>query len=161
MSASLKLDGLADLNKRLKKLGGKVANKVSRDAVREGAKVVRKEMRAGAPKGETGNLRKSIRYRIRGRKGNFRARIGVTSKIYYAWFLEYGTAAHTVPGKSKGGNRSNAKVLIDGKVFSKANHPGIRPNPFMRRAWDRSQRRTEQAIKSTLWKRIREESNRL
>lgn len=165
MSASLKLDGLEQINEKLKALGGKVANKVSRDAVREGAKVIRKEMRAGAPKGNSGELRKNIRYRIRGRKGNFNAKVGISKKIYYAWFIEYGTSAHQVPsenlGRGRNKRKNDKKIKINGEVYSKAKHPGIKPNPFMRRAWERSKTKSYESMKHTLWKRISQENNRI
>lgn len=165
MSGSLKLEGKDIINKKLKELGKKVANKVSRDSIREGAKVLRKEMRANAPKGETGDLKRSIRYRIRGKRGNFTAKVGVTRNIYYAWFLEYGTSAHRVPNENVGARRNkrknDAKIKIDGRVYSKADHPGVKPNPFIRRSWERKKRSAYESIKTTLWKRISQENNRL
>ena len=164
MSGSLKLNGLKDLNKRLEKLGGKVSNKVSRDAVREGAKVIRKEMRARAPR-KTGELRRNIRYRIRGRKGNFHAKVGLSRKIYYGWFIEYGTQEHLIPsptvGRGRNKRKNTRKLKINGVVISRVMHPGIRQRPFMRPAWDSSKRKTFDSIKTALWKRTREETSRL
>jgi len=147
MTATFKLDGLKDLNKKLKKLAPKVAKKVSRDALRAGAVVVRKEMRSNAPR-DSGKLRKNIRFRIRGRKGRFRAKVGVTSDAFYAWYIEYGTGAHTIEGK----------VAINGNVYSRVKHPGIKPNPFLRRSWEKSKKRAMRAVSSKLWTGIEKAS---
>ena len=45
MAGSVKIEGLAEMNKALKKLDAKVANKISRAGIAEAAKVMRKEMR--------------------------------------------------------------------------------------------------------------------
>ena len=115
MPASLKLDGLKEINKKFTALGQKVVNKVSRDALREGAKVMRKEMRAAAPKGDSGRLRRSIKYKIKGKKGNFRARVGIIKgkdkkqHAYYAYFVEYGTKEHRIPSETVGARKNKAK----------------------------------------------------
>lgn len=163
MPASLKLDGLKEINRKLEALGSKVANRVSKDSLREASKVIRKEMRSSAPKGKTGNLRKAIKYKVRGRKGNFTARIGVTRNIYYAYFIEYGTKAHRVPTPLVGARnktKNKSKIVINGKVYSGANHPGIKANPFLRRSWESSKKRSFSVIKKTLWKRMLQEANR-
>ena len=72
---------------------------------------------------DTGNLKNSIDYRIK----------GSTIEIFmneYALYVEFGTPPHIIRAK-------NAKALhfkVGGKdVFAKSvNHPGTRPQPFIR-----------------------------
>lgn len=45
--------------------------------------------------------------------------VGPVSQVFYARFVEFGTAAH-----------------INGGRFAGSKHPGARPQPFMRPAWD-------------------------
>lgn len=91
------------IDKALRALGPKVGNKVVRRAMREGMQPVKAQVEADAPKGETGNLARSVKVRAgkRSRKGpsvevliedaTFRG------ERYYAAFEEYGTSR--MPGR--------------------------------------------------------------
>jgi HK97 gp10 family phage protein len=64
-----KLEGIEDFKKLLEKLDRKTQKKVIRQAIRAGAKVFAKEMKANAPV-ETGRLKRSIKVRMGKRRKN-------------------------------------------------------------------------------------------
>lgn len=77
------------------------------------------ELRLEAPV-DTGRLRNSIKVFIEGQ----------TLKIFmvdYAMFVEFGTLPHTISPNAK------KALAFDGVVVKKVNHPGTRPNNFIRR----------------------------
>ena len=57
---TMRVEGLAELQKRMRALGPKVANKVLRSALSGGANIIRKQARINAPS-DTGDLQKAIR----------------------------------------------------------------------------------------------------
>lgn len=164
---TLKLDGLKELNKALKQLDGKLATKINRRAIAKGAQVIRKEMRAQAPRGKgKGKLHKELRYRIEKAKSyvGFIAWVGPTKKAFYARFLEYGTAAHDIPAPMVGGRKNrrknNVTVSFGGAVFSRVHHPGQRPQPFLRPAYMSSRLKAIDEMRKRLWEDIRKEAAR-
>ena len=150
MATEFKIDGLAELDKELKQFPMRVQKNVLRGAVRAGSGVIVKEARRLAPK-ETGDLRRSIKARNPRIKdklviGGLRAGGG---DAFYAKMIEFGTQSYTIKnyrrkrlyrneirqGIKKVDARRKA-LTIDGGLFAKADHPGIRPQPFMRTAMD-------------------------
>ena len=134
MATEFKIDGLAELDKELKQFPMRVQKNVLRGAVRAGSGVIVKEARRLAPK-ETGDLRRSIKARNPRIKdklviGGLRAGGG---DAFYAHMIEFGTKAYTIKPNKKLGKKA---ITFDNGVFSSANHPGIRPQPFMRTAMD-------------------------
>lgn len=162
---TVKLEGLKDLNKALQELDGKLATKINRRAISRGAQVIRKEMRALAPR-KTGDLRRELRYKIRKskEKTGFSGSVGPTKKAFYARFIEFGTSAHEIPAPMIGSRRNRranpAVVSFGGKVFSRVDHPGQRPQPFLRPAYMSSRLKALEAIKQRLWDDIRKEAAR-
>lgn len=69
---------------------------------------------------DTGFLKNSIDYSINGDEITF-------SMAEHGAYIEFGTPPHVIEIKNK-------KVLSDGKQFfgTKVNHPGTRPQPFIR-----------------------------
>lgn len=86
------------------------------------------DMRRAAPV-DTGRLKDSIETGPVERGQGFRARIKIWARTPYAVFVELGTRPHVIRAK-------NASVLADveeGEFFGPVvNHPGTKPNPFMR-----------------------------
>ena len=139
MATEFKIDGLAELDKELKQFPMRVQKNVLRGAVRAGSGVIVKEARRLAPK-ETGDLRRSINTRnprIEGKLVIGGLRAGGKQKgkpnVFYAQMIEFGTKAHVIKPHKKRGKKA---ITFDNGVFSSANHPGIRPQPFMRTAMD-------------------------
>ena len=146
MIKNVKINGLKELESYLKVLPAKLQKNVLRGAMRKGMKEIQKEAKARAPVGPpsgysakaggyAGALRDSIRISTRAFRFQVRVALkaggelkGKNVDVFYAHFLEWGTAPHTI--NSKRGMR------IGGKVFFSVEHPGIKPRPFMRPALD-------------------------
>lgn len=109
------LRGMEQLDRRLLDLEPKLSRSILRTAVRRAANVVRDAARAGAPKGKTGVLRRSIRTTLRrGKPGLTVASVSAGSSTaaqkrrgqdaFYARFVERG---HKIVPRSKGGGRTS------------------------------------------------------
>lgn len=180
------LEGLKELNKALKKLDGKVSSSIARKSIGKAARVMRDEIRARTPVGETGNLRDAIRSKTKklGRTGflsiigpmRVRGRDKVTKKSFtksdVAWIaniLEKGADPHLIPYKGqklkRGPNRTkvarNQKLKINGNwVTGPVMHPGIPPRPFIRPAWHSTKDRLPGVIGRELWRHINKEQKK-
>ena len=149
MAGSVKIEGLSEMNKALKKLDAKVATKISRAGLAEAAKVMRKEMRARAPR-DSGNLRKNIKYKLkRFQRRGYKGSVGVMSKAFYASFIEYGSSPHKIKG-----------VAIEGKPFASVDHPGIEAKPFLRPAFEAKKEAAIKAIGPKVWAMIKKEAKK-
>lgn len=144
--SDINVKGLAELQKFLDQLPVKAEQNIMRAAMRAGAKVILAEAKAkvpvGPPSGENatlygatvGALRDSLRISTSVRKGTIKARIraGDNKKgqpVFYAHFVEFGTAAHFIAPKSR-----KALFWAGHPLEGGVNHPGARPQPFMRPA---------------------------
>ena len=161
----VKVDGLNELLADLEKVEDpKRQASVMKRSLNAGLRVVRDAMRASAPRGRTGLLAKDVRTKITARRGVVSGRVGVFNKasksrpkrgrsgntkappntVIAAW-LEYGVAAHRIPGLLTGRGRNKrlnlAKAVINGNVLDHVEHPGIRPKPWLRPALDANEAR--------------------
>lgn len=123
-----------------------------RRAVSAGSSVVRKEMRARAPK-RTGKLSRSFRFFIKPEGDGVVSHIGPGTLEYKlrALFIEKGTKARTT--KIRGLKYfDSAKVLSDGKTIygTRANHPGTPPRPFIQPAFEASKSAAKQEMARVL-----------
>lgn len=123
--------GLAELNRALDALPAAAQRAIYRRAMGQAMNVFRDEARARAPK-VTGSLRKQIRS-SRDVKGG-RVVGKVTSASPRSHLVEFGTKAHMIKARL----RKALKFL--GGFARHVNHPGARPKPFMRPAFDAKQR---------------------
>jgi HK97 gp10 family phage protein len=121
-----RLVGFEEMNRKLRQLPGKVANKVIRKGTSKMAQVVRKEIKSRAPS-RSGDLKKEIRFKItRGKNGGYSAEVGAFNKGFYALFIEFGTNPHRIKPKGK------KKVLnFGGSQVSEVIHPGTNAKPFI------------------------------
>lgn len=144
-SASFKLTGFRELEKALLKLGPKVSKSVTNKAMTAARKPVIKAIRTEAPV-DDGDLKKAvghktITYKRRKIKTNI---IGARSRwinrdgrkknpALYAHLVEFGTVPHSV---------GDGKVMTIGDrlITGPVDHPGSKPDPFMRRGWGKSKR---------------------
>lgn len=126
----IKLKGFEELSRKLNQIESKVSRSIVRKGTAKMAQVVRKEMRAKAPR-KTGKLKKELRYKIRRKtSGGFTAEVGAFNGAYYAKFIEKGTKMHKIRAGSK------RKVLsFRGRTVSEVEHPGISAKPFIEPAF--------------------------
>ena len=134
--------GLSDLQKMLDTLPVRMEKNIMRSALRVGANVYRDRARNGAPV-KSGNLKKSIKVKSQVRRGKVITQIVAGGgDVFYAKFIEFGTASfYEGSGKTVGGpytiKPKNGKALKFGNIYAPSvTHEGVRPNGFMRRAFD-------------------------
>jgi len=171
--SSVEISGLAELDKLLKELPAKIEGNVMRGALRAGQKTMMSAVKDKLRQNrsfKTGALEASIRIRFN-RKSVKRGWINSyliagSADAYYAHMVEYGTAAHFISVKkeaapsrmtrrgikSYGIGTINKMVkrgsLMIGKNFigQSVSHPGAKPKPFMRPAFDASNQQSIEAI---------------
>jgi HK97 gp10 family phage protein len=184
MSGTVQVKGLAELQKIMQLLPVQLETNVLRGALYAGAKVIRDEAKRLAPvapptaknrrlyKGYAGALRDSIRagamvdrkagkvmaYIRAGSHG--KTRKGKGADAYYARWVEFGTAAHLIVAKGKNAGTLNRRAkrrgLKIGDVFvgPSVKHPGSKPRPFMRPAFDTKAREAVVAAGLYIRKRL-------
>ena len=166
MADTLQITGLAELKKQLEALPAKIEGNVMRGAMRAGLKVILDGARAEAPK-RTGALAKSLRIRQDRKSAKFgwvRMSVAVGNAVaWYPHLVEYGTASYyTGSGRSVGapyeirpvGKKS---LFFAGLARDLTVHPGIRPQPFMRPAFDKYSQPAMDAVVQYLQTRIPKE----
>lgn len=141
-----------ELEKLMQEVGPKLAKKGLKKALRESAKPIIKDARGKVPT-RSKALKKSLGQKVRtnNRRGVGYSIVGARSKwttyqgnkvnpAYYAHLVEFGTRRHLISPKSEKGSVGTLRV---GQSFVKGavQHPGSRPRPFLRPAWDRNRRR--------------------
>lgn len=148
--SQVQITGLAELDKLLKDLPTKIEKNIIRGALRAGQKVMLDAARSNLDKSgsvKTGELRKSIRIRFQKKSEKFgwirSYLIAGNKKAWYAHFIEFGTASYysgnlnnskKQPYEIKPKNRKS--LFFAGLARQTIVHPGIRPRPFMRPAFD-------------------------
>lgn len=180
--AEIKIEGLADLHKMLQDLPGKIEGNIMRGALRAGQKVFQQAAQQAVPV-EHGDLRKSIKIKFIRKSQKYgwvRMHLKAGDKTaWYAHLIEFGTASfytgkgktvgkpYIIKAKDEGGKELETKIkrritkgkspsalFFQGKMIQKVIHPGIKPNPFMRRALDENQSRALEATADYIRKRL-------
>ena len=152
--------GLKEVESALKSLPKKSAKKALRSAVRAGGGVVRKAARANLP-ASYGTLKKSIFVKVFPvRNYSTTALIGPDKESgWYGHIVERGAEPHEIP-KAKGNKK--IPMVINGNVFTgPIQHPGVKPIPFMARAFSQTQNEVPDAIGKKLWQVIEREAAKL
>jgi len=150
----IQITGLSDLMKTLDELPAKLEANIVRGGLRAGCKVIADEAKALAPV-HTGELRSSVRVsaRIKAAQGLVTASVVVGSKkAWYAHLVEFGTAAHLIRGNFK------KDLSFGGVVRGAVEHPGAKPNPFVRVAMDSKQEQAVQAMADYISARLDKEA---
>lgn len=167
--------GLKELNDMLQQLPVRVEKNIMRTAIGAASRVVRDRAKELAPV-DSGQLRKSIRSgSTRVRAGS--AQVTVSAGAWYARFLEFGTASfytgdgktvgkpYKIPKRSRTGKVSrNKKALAfsgGGVVVNNVTHPGVRPKPFMRPAFDQATAPAIEAFRQHVIARLAKEVAKL
>ena len=151
--SSINIKGLAELQAALDTLPAKIEANIARGALRAGAKIIVAEAKRNVHS-VSGLLAAGIRVsssRINRRSGKVTTSVIAGAKAtkavtaYYAHMVEFGTAAHVIRAR-KGG------LLAIG--VPKVNHPGARPKPFMRPAFDTQARAAVEAAREYIRQRL-------
>lgn len=130
--ADFEIKGMAELHKALQELPVNIERNVLRGGLRAAGKVIADAARAQAPVHD-GDLKKSIRVsmRTRSKAGWVNANVKAGDKVaYYAHMVEFGTARHWIRPKNR------KSLFFAGLARQAVEHPGARPRPFMRPAFD-------------------------
>lgn len=172
---AFRVDGLKELNAMLQQLPLRVEKNIMRTAIGAASRVVRDKAKELAP-ADSGQLRRSIRSgSTRVRRG--KAQVAVTAAAWYARFLEFGTASfyigsgktvgkpYSIPKRSRTGKVSRKKKALSfngGDVaVNNVLHPGVRPQPFMRPAFDQSTGPAIEAFRQHVIARLAKEVGKL
>jgi HK97 gp10 family phage protein len=140
--------GLRELNAFLQVLPVKIEKNILRSALRAGGNVIKNEARANVPVAE-GALKKSVRVTTSSNGGVVKATVKAGGKkAPHAHLVEFGTRPHKILPKNA------AALAIAGAVVSSVDHPGARPNPFMRPALDSKHTEAVAAIAEQTRKRL-------
>lgn len=151
MANEFNVQGLKELHAMLQELPVRIERNIMRGAIRAGANVFRDAARQAAPV-DDGDLKRSIKTSSPNvKKGNVVVNVG--TDVFYARMVEFGTATYytgngktvggpyKIPKRLKSGNigKRTKKALKFGNVIvNSVTHPGIKPKPFMRPAFDNS-----------------------
>lgn len=124
------ISGGKALDDALKTLSAKIEKNILRSALRQGANVFKAEVRDNI-RVDSGDLRRSVRVTTKSKGGRVTAAVRVGNKrAWYGPMVEFGTKPHKILPKKKG-------ALVIGQTRAMAvDHPGARPHPFMRPAFD-------------------------
>lgn len=141
--ANIEIKGLSELHQALQDLPAKIERNVLRGGLRAGAQVMEAEAQRLVPVApptldsvkrgaRAGELQRSIRITMRAnRSGGVRAQLKAGNRVaWYAHLVEFGTARHWIKP------RSRKSLFIAGLFKEVIDHPGARPKPFMRPAFD-------------------------
>lgn len=127
---TIQVQGLADVRRRLQ--GARIGlSGPLQDALVVAAKTIRSEAERLAPRGETGNLKRSLRASPgRATKTFLQSFVFTLGQIApHAHLIEYGTKPHSIIPKKNGG------IMAFGRFFvRKVQHPGVKPWPFFQMA---------------------------
>jgi HK97 gp10 family phage protein len=144
IDVEFKIEGLERLAEGLKKAPVETLNQIS-IAVQKSAMTIQSNALKEAPVNKQpggGNLRQNIRT-----SQISKTKAEIVSKAPYSGFVEYGTAPHLIKVKNK-------QVLANrrmGQVFGKiVHHPGTRPNPYMKRALEKSQAKIAEFFRTAM-----------
>jgi HK97 gp10 family phage protein len=147
---SVQITGLAELHKQLQTLPARIERNVMAGAINQGINVFRDAARKNV---DSKDIRKAIRSRtVKGKPGEILREVYIKD-AFYAKFLEFGTASfYTGKGKTVGGpyeiKPKSSALKIGDDYFASAVHPGVKPRPFMRPAFDVNANRALEAVKT-------------
>lgn len=144
--------GGRELDAFLQTLAPKVEKNIMRAALRAGANVFLKEVRVNIPVVD-GDLLASTRVSTRSQRGRVSASLKIGGKrAPHAHLVEFGTKPHVIEPKKKTG-----ALLIHGAFARLVHHPGAKPHPFARPAFDTKGRDAITAVASKVRERLTKE----
>lgn len=141
--------GGQQLDELLQTLPGKLQRNVNRSALRAGAAALLPEVVQRIPV-DSGDLRASARITTRARGATVSASVKVGNRVaWYAHLVEYGTRPHVIKPREPGG-----ALQFGGVTTKSVQHPGTRPQPFMRPAIDSSLPQVVAAVTAKIRERL-------
>ena len=164
------ISGLKELDKMLQTLPVNIERNVLRGAMRAGQNVL-----AGAVKSnlksngsvDSGELERSVRVRFKRKSEKFgwvRAFVFAgNKKAYYSHWVEFGTASYysgngrTVGAPYEITPKVAGSLFLGGLFAESVVHPGIKPKPFMRPAFDNNSDAALDAMANYMQNRIPKE----
>lgn len=161
----VQIDGLAELDQLLKTFAPRIEANIVRGALRSAQKVILDEAKRRVPK-DDGHLAASLRVssKINKKRGRVITNIVAgNAKAFYAHMVEYGTGAfYQGNGESVRGayviKAARKKSLFFGTAARKeVLHPGAKPQPFMRPAFDTKQAESLDQFRKYMRQRIEKE----
>lgn len=158
MTSGVKITGLRELERTLKKLEPKNSKNVLRAAIRAAGRVVVVEARQNLPS-EYDTLSRSLTHKLLKQRSAVRMNliVGPTTgeqaryNGWYAHLVEFGVAPHPIPK----GNGRRIMNIGDGEVATKVQHPGVKKRPFLRPALDNNLEKIKDAYIAKLWAGIK------
>ena len=162
----IEIRGLDELHRLMRELPEKIERNILRGGLRAAAKVVEDEARrlvpVAPPSGgnakaygvAAGALRASIRtsMRVRTKAGWVNAQVKAGNKqAWYAHLVEFGTARHWIKPKNR------KSLFFAGLAREAVDHPGARPKPFMRPAFDANAQGAIEAMADYIRQRLPKE----
>jgi len=133
MQLSVKLEGAAELSDKLEKMAGSVHAQHVESTLLKAAKIVAEAARNKAPRGPTGNLKRSLVAKLLKRRGTHPATAIAAvdrKKAPHAYLVEYGTSE---------------------RYKKTGQYTGIMAaHPFFRPAWDEKKPEVERMLKGKL-----------
>jgi len=150
VKSEFKITGLEELKKQLEALPANIEKNVTRGALRAGVKVFQARAKELVPV-KSGALRDSIKIRAKVNKktGYLNVKLVVgDKKAWYANMVEGGTIAHLIKPKKR------KSLFIAGIMRELVEHPGAHMQPFMRPAFDQTQKEAIDATAAYFRKRI-------
>lgn len=151
---SIKLVGTKEIAAKLKRMSEDIRRRELDRAGRAGTKVIADEARDTAPV-DSGQLKKSIIVRKqRALSSGYRTAyaVGVGKKAWYFPLVEFGTKAHTIRPRARGGKQVLAS---GGQVFGRSvRHPGTTGKGFFRAAFESQKEAAVKVAVETLRRRI-------
>tara|TARA_Y100001963_G_scaffold63430_1_gene88368 strand:+ start:5405 stop:5884 length:480 start_codon:yes stop_codon:yes gene_type:complete len=150
------LNGTKELEALLSKLPDKMGAKVLKKSMREATKPMVKAAKALVPV-KTGKLKKSIKVKDSRKKvkGNHAVLFGTLKSTPYAHLVELGTQRHVITPES------SRFLKIFGTYTKEVVHPGTRPRPFLRPAFDREKGNWFKLLGKSVYKNIDKEVKKM
>ena len=147
--------GGRELDAFLRQLAPKVEKNIMRAALRAGANEFKAEVKQNlASNGsiDRGELAASVRVSTRSRRGTVYASVKAGGKRAPHWhWVEFGTRPHKIIPKKAGA------LNISGTLAAVVDHPGAKPKPYMRPAFDAKSSQAIQAVAAKIRERLTKE----
>ncbi len=149
------------LAKTLSELPLKMERNIMRAALRAGTSVIAAEARRNVPT-DSQELKRSIRTSSNSKRGMVEANAVVgnrkTKKGWYATFVEFGTAAHTITaGKTAARLKFRDRNGVWRSPYS-VEHKGAQAKPFMRPAFDTKGEEAVKAVADKIRERLTDQN---
>lgn len=161
MKTTVRITGLSDLEKALSNLSAAVSKRTARAALRQAAQPMAEKAQELAPV-RSGKLKNSIRVgtMLNGRQKKLRKR-AMTEDEKHAVTVFVGPS-YIKGDKGRHGHlvEFGTKPRINGGKFAGSKHPGTKPQPFMRPAFQAEAGPTIERLKPLLYKAIERAAKR-